>query len=111
MIIFRLPFDKDYYINSNNNTKNSVEFVSFDKKNYMKFDGDLKKLSPMDFAKKKFQLPENPFLVENETKEEYLEKIEKTIDFIKVHQLKKMVVARKKILVFKILIFSKLFKI
>ena len=33
MIIFRLPFDKDYYINSNNNnTKNSVEFVSFDKK-------------------------------------------------------------------------------
>ena len=53
MIIFRLPFDKDYYINSNNNTKNSVEFVSFDKKTYLKFDGDLKKLSPMDFAKKK----------------------------------------------------------
>ena len=97
MIIFRLPFDKDYYINSNNNnTKNSVEFVSFDKKTYLKFDGDLKKLSPMDFAKKNFQLPKNPFLVENETKEEYLEKIERTIDFIKVHQLKKIVIARKK---------------
>jgi isochorismate synthase len=96
MIFFRLPFRENIFTISKNSNGIFANFVSFDDSKKLGFNGNITEISTEDFLKIKPSL--SKFNAENhiETKEEYLQKIEKTIDFIKENNLGKLVVARKK---------------
>ncbi len=96
MIIFRLPFDQKYYTTGENREENNIQFFSFESNNTISFTGNLSEISIENLLKKDFQLSELSQEKPDETHAEYLQKIEKAIEFIKVNQLRKLVIARKK---------------
>jgi len=96
MIIFRLPFDQKYYTTGENREENNIQFFSFESNNTISFTGNLSEISIENLLKKGFQLSELSQEKPDETHAEYLQKIEKAIEFIKVNQLRKLVIARKK---------------
>ncbi|MDR2207067.1 MAG: chorismate-binding protein [Flavobacteriaceae bacterium] len=96
MLFFRLPFQDKIFTTSENSNNVFVNFISFDDSKKIGFKGNIKEISKEDFLKTKPALSKFNFQNHIETKEEYLQKIEKTIDFIKENNLGKLVVARKK---------------
>lgn len=96
MIIFKLPFEEKCYTIEENSQENKVSFYPFTGNSKISFKGNLTEISFDELSEIQYILPENPEYEKNETFEEYVKKIEKTIDFIKSNQLPKLVIARKK---------------
>lgn len=103
MIVFRLPFEDQFYtITETTSSTSTVEFHTFLEDEKVCFKGELKSLSIDELQKLEFTLPKFEGLVyEDESHDTYIHKIEKTIDCIKEKQLKKLVIARKKSMQFK----------
>lgn len=99
MLYFRLPFSDDFYTTDDVNTKALVSFVSFDKKQKIDFKGQLKKIEIADILAKDFTPKSKSEFVElhKETEDSYTNKIHQAIDFIEQHQLKKIVISRRKL--------------
>lgn len=92
MIYFRLPFGKTVYT-TDHSQENHVRFISFDGTKALDFPGKLLSV-PED------QIKINPDLKPTSkepdiSKDYYIETISGVIDFLKEHQLKKMVISRK----------------
>ena len=100
MIIFRLPFEDKIYTTDEKSSESFISFFSFTQQQEIKFNGDFREITPDELLEIKFNLNESPKNLIQETKQQYLKKIEKTIDFIKSNELKKLVIARKKIVEF-----------
>lgn len=101
MLLFRLPFDEAFYTLNETGKDTEFSFHSFDGTSVLKIGGKLQKLTVDEIKNSCFTLPENINTLEkNETKEEYLSKIEKSIECIKENHLKKLVIARKKTILF-----------
>ena len=96
MLIFKLPFDEKYFTIDENSEEKAVRFFSFKGNKNIDFKGKIKEISFEEILKNQYILPENIEFELNETHDEYLKKIEKTISFIHENQLKKLVIARKK---------------
>lgn len=97
MIIFRFPFGSDCYTIKNNSTyTDSVDFVSFDEKTKISFNGKAEKLPKSEIKSIFSSELEKTISFENEDKTQYLEKINEVIRFIKENDLKKLVISRKK---------------
>jgi len=99
MIIFKLPFEKKYYTVSPTSSETKVSFHPFTRNKKLAFQGELKEISLNELSKLQYTLPENPNPETDETYEDYIKKIEKTIDFVKHNKLPKLVIARKKTIV------------
>ena len=96
MLIFKLPFDEKYFTTDKNSEEKSVIFFLFKGNENIDFKGKIKEISFEEILKTNFVLHENIEFDLNETHDEYIKKIEKTISFIKENHLKKLVIARKK---------------
>ena len=97
MIIFRLPFEDKIYTTDDDSTESFISFFSFTQDQEIKFLGNIKEISKDEVQNINFQLPIAPISLLNESHEQYINKIENTIDLIKKNELKKLVIARKKI--------------
>ncbi|KQT21640.1 hypothetical protein ASG22_15920 [Chryseobacterium sp. Leaf405] len=100
MIYFKLPFDEKLYSTDKNSTENHINFYSFDGLSQIDFNGNIVEINPEIFDKtiissKSLTEDKNQFLVE--TKEEYLQNLNKVISVINENQLPKMVYSRRKI--------------
>ncbi|MCW3159722.1 chorismate-binding protein [Chryseobacterium oryctis] len=98
MIYFKFPFDEKLYSVDKKNNQKAINFYSFDGIKQVSFDGNIVEINSEDFQKTDFNsLPEDKNGFIPETKEEYLNKIEKVIEIIKQNNLPKMVYSRRKI--------------
>lgn len=93
MLVFRLPFEAEFYTTNGSSDKISVCFFSFDSDQKISFPG---KIIPFEEENLQQYLPENHLHEISESHEDYLKKIEKAISFIQENQLPKLVIARKK---------------
>lgn len=99
MIYFKFPFNEKLYTIEANDDALCLSFVSFDGKKQVNFKGKITEISEEDLEN--FYCSELPFseaIPDEETQEHYLKKIQQVIDFIKVNQLKKLVISRQKII-------------
>ncbi len=103
MIFFRFPFSENILTVEENSSGKPVSFFSFDKSEIIDFEGNIKKISIDEFLEKeilsdslKTELLE--FNEENQT--EYQKKLEEVIDFIKENNLPKLVISRRKLLIY-----------
>lgn len=100
MIYFKLPFDENLYSTDNNYDEKHIAFYPFEGLEIDEHPGKIVEINPKDFNKLTFSdesLPtdENKFVAE--TKDDYLENLEKVIEVIKENQLPKLVYSRRKI--------------
>lgn len=95
-LIFRLPFNKNYCTLVEDQGNDRIEFVSFSQNKKIKFRGSYNQITPTEIQQYNFALPQDIVIDANETQENYLKKIESAIAFVNQHQLKKIVIARKK---------------
>lgn len=109
MIIFRLPFEDKIYTTDENSTDSFISFFSFTQDREIKFPGNIREISKEDISNLNVNFPKSPLKKDNESKEEYLSKIDKTIKFITQNDLSKLVIARKKMIEFESLHLSKTF--
>lgn len=100
MIYFKFPFsEKLFTVEGNVKSKKNVSFVSFDGQQNIDFEGDLKEIYPDTLLSiSSEELPILESITRERSKENYLDKIRKVIDFIEENQLKKLVIARQKII-------------
>lgn len=98
MIIFRLPFQEKIYTTDKNPEKSFVGFYSFALDKNISFNGNLIEIQPQDLEEINSKLKDAPAIPLQESKEDYLLKIEKSIQNIQQRKLPKLVVARKKII-------------
>ena len=96
MIIFKLPFEEKYYTSDIISEGKNIQFFPFEGNQSVDFLGKIIKISKEEILNLEIQLPENDIFNKDENHDEYIRKIEKTIDFIKENNLKKLVIARKK---------------
>lgn len=98
MMIFRLPFENKYYTTDGVLGKFFVEISSFSLDKNAKFYGNIVEISEEEIKNihLSLKIKENREIEEN--KNYYINKIYKTIDFIKQNNLSKLVIARKKII-------------
>ncbi len=104
MIYFKFPFSEQLYSTDKNSVKTVVQFVSYDGLDILDFQGNIIKVSLEEFLNLEIQ----PKLMVSELtnfKEEkeadYVEKIQKVIDFVKAKDLSKLVISRRKLVDFK----------
>lgn len=100
MIYFKLPFDENLYSTDNNYDEKHIAFYPFEGLEIDEHPGKIVEINPKDFDKLTFSdesLPtdENKFVAE--TKDDYLQNLEKVIEVIKENQLPKLVYSRRKI--------------
>lgn len=100
MIIFRLPFENTLYTTQENTAGNFISFFLFDNSYEIKINGEITPISEADLKRLSFPLPSNEESTPSETFEDYIEKIQSAIDFIKENELPKLVIARKKQIVY-----------
>lgn len=102
MLYFRLPFSDDYYTTDDANAEALVSFVSFDKKQIIDFKGQLKKLEISDILANDFMPKSKSDFVDlyKETEDSYSKKINQAMDFIEENQLKKIVISKRKLLLY-----------
>ncbi len=98
MILFRLPFDKRFYSTDSDKSKSSINFTSFDGTEKLIFPGNIIEINSSEFTEIQINQSKKTTSTKDETKEEYLKKIEAAIEIIKENKLPKMVIARKKTL-------------
>jgi len=100
MIYFKFPFDEKLYSTDKNSTENHIHFYSFDGLSQINFNGNIVEINPeicdkTIISNKSLTEDKNQFSVE--TKEEYLQNLDKVISVINENQLPKMVYSRRKI--------------
>ncbi|MDQ0593228.1 isochorismate synthase [Chryseobacterium ginsenosidimutans] len=99
MIYFKFPFDEKLYSTGENKTENHIQFYSFDGLSHLNFNGEIVEVNYENFeivtSYNFLKKDDNEFIAE--TKQEYLENLEKVIEIIKVNQLPKLVYSRRKI--------------
>ncbi|WP_297986281.1 chorismate-binding protein [uncultured Chryseobacterium sp.] len=101
MLFFRFPFGENIMTVDENPDRNFVSFVSFDQSETLNFKGNLNVISKEEFLNNQHFTSEIPNILKEfntENQENYLEKLEKVIDFIKENQLSKLVYSRIKLL-------------
>lgn len=98
MILFRLPFENKYYTTNGISDRYFVEISSFSLDKNLKFYGNIVEISEEEIENIHLSLKakENNELEENQN--HYIDKINKTIDFIKENHLSKLVISRKKLI-------------
>lgn len=96
MIFFKFPFGEKFFTVDNEADCTNVSFVSFTGENQLDFEGSLKEINdlPEVFSD---ELSDVILEFPNENQERYVEKISAVIDFIKENNLKKLVIARQKL--------------
>lgn len=100
MIYFKFPFDEKLYSTDENSSENHINFYSFDGLRQIDCNGKIIEIHQEDFDQIKIS---SDFLTEDnnnftpETKNEYLENLDKVIEVIKNNQLPKLVYSRRKI--------------
>ena len=96
MIFFKFPFGKKLFTVDNVADCTNVSFVSFTGENQLDFEGNLKEINvlPEIFSS---ELSDVILEFPNENQERYVEKIVSVIDFIRENNLKKLVIARQKL--------------
>lgn len=100
MLYFKLPFNEKLYSTDENSHESFVSFYSFDGSAQIDFNGKIIEINPEKFDKAIILsdcLQKNNSHFIPETKEEYLENLEKVIGIIKENQLPKLVYSRRKI--------------
>lgn len=100
MIFFRFPFEKQIYTVQENSRGNNISFVSFNEEEQLDFEGEIVPCTTQ-------QISENPLLSSNINRHlkdfisvdqnEYEEKVEDVMTFIKEHHLSKLVFSRVKL--------------
>ncbi len=100
MIYFKLPFDERLLSADEKNTKNAVNFFSYDGLDQISFKGDILEINPAEFDNISITsetLNSNTAKYSAETKEEYCNTLEQVIAVIKENNLPKLVYSRRKI--------------
>ncbi|KIA88214.1 chorismate-binding protein [Kaistella jeonii] len=103
MLYFRFPFSEKIYTTDENSDKNPVSFFSFDQSEVIDFEGDIEEITIEDFAKQHYNsdlLSSNLMEFWEEKQPKYQEKLVEVIDFIKINDLSKLVISRRKLLNF-----------
>lgn len=101
MLIFKLP-DNDQFYSVDNTSDINVSFVSFDTKTVLDFKGNIKKISKEDIENINISPKSKSSFIEiaKETPESYALKISQAQDFIEKNELKKLVLSRRKLLMY-----------
>lgn len=100
MIYFKFPFDEKLYSTDKKADKSSIHFHSFDGLRQINFDGNIIEIDQEKFDQEVItnsSLPEDKSNFVAETKDEYLQKLEKVIKVINENNLPKLVLSRRKI--------------
>ena len=103
MVFFRFPFSETLWTTEQNSASQHVSFHSFDQSERMDFEGDLKEISFSEFQNLKIlssNLSSELIDFQEETQIEYQQKLDKVIHFIQEHNLSKLVISRRKLVVF-----------
>lgn len=102
MLIFKLPDTDNFFTVDNSSGANNVSFVSFDSKTVMDFKGNLKEISKEEILNINVAPKTKSPLIEiaKETPESYALKISQAKDFIEKNDLKKLVLSRRKLLMY-----------
>jgi isochorismate synthase len=100
MIYFKFPFDEKLYSTDENSTENHINFYSFDGFKKIDFTGNIIEINPEKFNKiiissDSLSKDNNQFIAE--TKDEYLQNLDKVVEVINENQLPKLVYSRRKI--------------
>lgn len=100
MIYFKFPFDEKLYSTDENLTENHINFYSFDGFKKIDFTGNIIEINPEKFNKiiissDSLSKDNNQFIAE--TKDEYLQNLDKVVEVINENQLPKLVYSRRKI--------------
>ncbi|WP_126651773.1 chorismate-binding protein [Chryseobacterium aureum] len=100
MIYFKLPFDERLLSADEKNTKNAVNFFSYDGLDQISFKGDILEINPAEFDNISISsetLNNDTTNSSAETKEEYCNTLQQVIEVIKENNLPKLVYSRRKI--------------
>jgi len=100
MIYFKFPFDEKLYSTDENSNENHVNFYSFDGLRQIDFNGKIIEINQENFNQITIStdlLTEDKSQFIAETKDEYLNNLDKVIEVIKDSQLPKLVYSRRKI--------------
>ena len=100
MLYFRYPFSDQIFTTDHKEEKNAVQFVSFDQAESVDFQGSIQVVSKVDFSTMQLFsefIPSTLSGFNEETKDDYANKIQLVIDFIKDNQLSKLVISRRKL--------------
>ena len=101
MIFFRFPFSETILTTDKNSDVSSVSFFSFDKHEKIDFKGNINEISVNNFLQKSFFSADVACELKDfdeETETEYLQKLQKVIEFIKENDLAKLVISRRKLI-------------
>lgn len=101
MLIFRLP-DSEVFHTLENSQEKQVSFVSFDSKTVLDFKGSIVDITKEDIENQSISPKNKSSLIEigKETQESYAVKISHAKDFIEKNELKKLVLSRRKLLMY-----------
>ena len=101
MLYFKLP-DNNAFYSVDNSSNNNISFVSFDTKKSINFKGDIKEISADEILQNPITAKSKSSLSElgKETKETYSIKIKQAQDFIEKNELKKLVLSRRKMIMY-----------
>ena len=99
MLYFRFPFSETIFTVNENSDKKSVSFVSFDESQQINFNGNIEETSFSEDILSN-QIPTQLLEWTLEYQEDYQNKLEKVIGFIKENQLSKLVISRRKLISF-----------
>lgn len=98
MIYFRFPNGSTFYtLKEDPEGTEMVQFVSFDRKEKLDFTGTLQEISREELKKNEFSTTELKSAKTHHTEGselDYLNKLKQVIEYIKKHQLKKLVISR-----------------
>lgn len=97
VIFFRLPFGEKIFTVEEQTGASALQFVSFDNENMIDFEGKITEIMRNSLLENEIFSDELSGTRENftaENEEEYSEKLNRVISFIKEHQLKKLVISR-----------------
>lgn len=100
MILFRFPFEEAFYTLDSGSDEPVVSFVSFDNQQTLDFTGVITEVQTEDFTRlsiNRRDLPESSSFHQQESRDSYMKNLRQVIDFIKEHQLPKLVISREKI--------------
>ncbi|WP_336704503.1 chorismate-binding protein [Chryseobacterium indologenes] len=100
MIYFKLPFDERLLSADKKNTKNAVNFFSYNGLDEISFSGDIFEINPAEFNQTLITsevLNNDTTNSSAETKEEYCRTLQQVIEIIKENNLPKLVYSRRKI--------------
>lgn len=100
MIYFKFPFDEKLYSTDESTNAGFISFHSFNEAETVSLPGNITEKEGSEFENLKISsgiLPEDQTGFVEETKENYLQKLEKVIEIIRENDLPKLVLSRRKI--------------